>query len=610
MIFENIPYTNFHDLNLDWIIEVVKDFMQKYNSIMELIENGKRELIALTDEELEDLQNKYNALENLLNEWYASHSEDIENELQRAVASFGYQANTKAAQALATIPDDYAELSASVLAMKTVLNYPNSGEQFAKNYTPIISWLNNVGATYTETDGVITITLNNAALTPYRFSNTDIPVMIHANMQYLSGTVGGRIELLNNNDEVKAIISPQLAAAWGVGSKVRFNYGVSGQCELTDVFTMQVDTNLHRDYGTVIYPGNYASALPDADKAHANMIYRFGGFGDGTANIPANLPFATWDTNDRPAILFDYASNNTNLYRIQLFLVIDTGEIYKRYYNHTYNLWETWKLLSPYIIKTVAPSGGDYTSITEAILNNNDKNNVTIKVEAGTYNIISEINAHYGEGYIESLTDRWYGDNTLQNGMHLIFSPGAIVTCIYTGSNTYFRNYFSPFNAGPGGFTIEGLFIQCKGVRYCVHDERGTTGSVPTQYKNVYKNCFMIKDSENGATQQQCIGGGLGVHGVIEISNCVFDGDMRTDPQTLVSYHNSSHSEAKSWISITDCLFGHTGRMRFAHYGTSTQKTNCVVSGNKMGNPIQVAYESSSYDVPNMQLLEWNNIIS
>lgn len=37
---ENFPYTNFHDLNLDWIISVVKDFLEKYSNMSELI-NGK-----------------------------------------------------------------------------------------------------------------------------------------------------------------------------------------------------------------------------------------------------------------------------------------------------------------------------------------------------------------------------------------------------------------------------------------------------------------------------------------------------------------------------------------------------------------------------------------
>lgn len=37
--FENFPYTNFHDLNLDWILKVIKDFNGKYPEVVETIKN-------------------------------------------------------------------------------------------------------------------------------------------------------------------------------------------------------------------------------------------------------------------------------------------------------------------------------------------------------------------------------------------------------------------------------------------------------------------------------------------------------------------------------------------------------------------------------------------
>ena len=37
MFGEQFPYTNFHDLNLDWILKIIKDFSEKYpNFISEL----------------------------------------------------------------------------------------------------------------------------------------------------------------------------------------------------------------------------------------------------------------------------------------------------------------------------------------------------------------------------------------------------------------------------------------------------------------------------------------------------------------------------------------------------------------------------------------------
>ena len=36
-VFENFPYTNFHDLNLDWILNKVKDLDEKVNGDFDTI---------------------------------------------------------------------------------------------------------------------------------------------------------------------------------------------------------------------------------------------------------------------------------------------------------------------------------------------------------------------------------------------------------------------------------------------------------------------------------------------------------------------------------------------------------------------------------------------
>jgi hypothetical protein len=50
--------------------------------------------------------------------------------------------------------------------------------------------------------------------------------------------------------------------------------------------------------------------------------------------------------------------------------------------------------------------------------------------------------------------------------------------------------YFSVFNAGAHGFTLENVTIMDAGIRYSVHDDMG--GSGPTPYTNKYINCKMI----------------------------------------------------------------------------------------------------------------------
>ena len=60
------PYTNFHSMNLDWVIQVAKDFLDQYTNIQQTITDG-----------LDALDAKKEALEALLQVWYDEHSQDI-----------------------------------------------------------------------------------------------------------------------------------------------------------------------------------------------------------------------------------------------------------------------------------------------------------------------------------------------------------------------------------------------------------------------------------------------------------------------------------------------------------------------------------------------------
>ena len=133
---ENFPYSNFHDLNMDWIIKIAKDFLDQYTHIQELIDQGIIDITNKTDEGLTSLQDKYDTLNNLLDEWYETHSQDIANQLASALADlnewytvhqnyldqtlinklqeFNVRADTKAEETIASIPADYTTLSNKV----------------------------------------------------------------------------------------------------------------------------------------------------------------------------------------------------------------------------------------------------------------------------------------------------------------------------------------------------------------------------------------------------------------------------------------------------------------------------------------------------------------
>ena len=137
---EGFPYSNFHDLNMDWIIKIAKDFLDQYTNIQNVINTGLEDLQTKTDTGLEDLQTKADTLEGLLQEWYNTHSEDIANQLANALSdlnewytthenyldatlasnilAFNTAADEKAALTIESIPDDYTALSNDVLKLK------------------------------------------------------------------------------------------------------------------------------------------------------------------------------------------------------------------------------------------------------------------------------------------------------------------------------------------------------------------------------------------------------------------------------------------------------------------------------------------------------------
>ena len=143
MIGENFPYTNFHDMNLDWMIKIAKDFLDQYTSIQQIISDGETALTEKTETGLADLQDKYDTLEGLLDAWYTEHSEDIADELAEAlgdlndwytehsgyldqyltdsIAAFNTAADTKAAETIASIPDDYTAVAQETSGMHNAI---------------------------------------------------------------------------------------------------------------------------------------------------------------------------------------------------------------------------------------------------------------------------------------------------------------------------------------------------------------------------------------------------------------------------------------------------------------------------------------------------------
>ena len=230
----------------------------------------------------------------------------------------------------------------------------------------------------------------------------------------------------------------------------------------------------------------------------------------------------------------------------------------------------------------------------------------TVYVDSAVYDVVEE----YGSAYFQNYT---YSTNNcgivLKNGVRVIFSPGATVLCNYTGSNSDVMKYFSPFNVGPGGFTLENLNIKCSRVRYCVHDDLAVFGNSQNYIKTEYQNCNMfIDNSLNTAwTKQWCIGGGLPYNGKVIINGCIFKSTAENPTYGGVMYHQNGTTGAKSTSLITNCYFA--GPMDYyacSNLGQTNEISDVVVTNCSTGRTI--GYANNPEYTNSINFLSWNNI--
>ena len=258
--------------------------------------------------------------------------------------------------------------------------------------------------------------------------------------------------------------------------------------------------------------------------------------------------------------------------------------------------------------------GGDYDSLVEAVMDNMGTWGVTLHLEAGEYDLIQEFTDYYGTADFRSQTPSGRG---LELGYNITIegSPNAVIVAEYTGSDEGMQKSFSPLNCynrpSVGGMTLRGVNIRCSRVRYCIHDEKGTSGT--GSYNNVYENCNFYIDNTNNDYwhSSQCIGGGLGTSGSIQIRNCIFEEiDTNSPMNAAVSYHNNANAGAKSMITCTGNYIKGERGFRFSWYGQSTEITEVICANNSVGRATQYGAETQDTSPnQNVTLYDFNNIV-
>lgn len=376
------------------------------------------------------------------------------------------------------------------------------------------------------------------------------------------------------------------------------------------VFVNRINSNTMYMYPSAVNVGTYSSLLPTLESAAKNTIYRFVSLPtmmDENGGTWVNCPIEM-RTRQTVGQLATYGAGNTTA-SMQV-LTLQSGKRYVRYVNEVSGnkVWTSWQLDGFESITIAADGSGDYTSFVKGLAEAVKTPNSYVYVKEGTYDIIAEYKALYGDSFFENYTSTSDQGPILCNGVTVEFAPNAYLVCDYTGNNSAVQNRFSPLNSGTAsniggkGFTLINCHLTDHNVRYSMHDERNFNTDY---YHNRYIGCHFIHDKGNGSGYVQALGGGLGQNGLIEIDNCIFESVTSTD--AIVSWHNCKNAGSRSQIFIRNSMV--KGKVRFSYYGESTLISTMIVTGCKMyAEPIKTQ-EASSYTTDNVEILAWGNTI-
>ena len=258
-----------------------------------------------------------------------------------------------------------------------------------------------------------------------------------------------------------------------------------------------------------------------------------------------------------------------------------------------------YKTLPQTVIVDINGSG-DYTSILKALKETPPTTRIYVK--KGTYNEITEYTDYYGSDFWTNyagyggLQDDFLRGYFVSAGRVLEFESGAVVECLFDGTNTNISQYFCPLATGYDA-TIIGGYIKYSHCRYGLHDDHAIQGGT-----NVFDGIiFDGTDIYYG----NHIGGGMGKANTYYLKNLVFIDDGLLENNGDLYYHNNLDASAENRLFMSNC-YGNKSAT-FMWYGNSTKITRCIACGNHFKDITCQAHTIAPYDNENVKLIAFNN---
>lgn len=389
-------------------------------------------------------------------------------------------------------------------------------------------------------------------------------------------------DFINRFDKTKAIGNTYVAPG-GIITPTQYNYSASD-------FIYIGDTE------TISYCNTFRLSLYKADKTW-----------DSDPAAQNTVGFV--QTIDRPAtaeyMVISYVTENEDIVQVGTDISVARYYPYGKY-RMTDLVVDSESSPSDAVVYVSKTGRGNFTSLLEALAETEND----IEVVDGTFDIVAEYKAKYGNDFFAPGTDRSAAGD---------FALGLFITnrSVKFDANTFLSfdlndnpasyeegaedRRFCLFNLGVN-VVLDGAIGTTNGNWYAIHDD-GAGGDYAQNYKNVIKNCVLIcQDMVN----KNVIGGGFGRYSETYVEDCYFDNGESGNTSYTIRYHNTWNGQAQPVCHIKNVYVN--SLIYFGYYGGSTKIGTCTVNNCSMAGAI-VLLPVTEASVENLRVLEWANVI-
>ena len=565
-MFENFPYTDMHNLNLDWIIKIAKDFLDQYTELENMIETGKTDLNTIISDGqtsldakiadgIEAVNHQASICLDALQAWYNQHRDELSEQLQTSlttlnnqlasnVATFTQTAENVGAAVIESIPADYSALAATVqeiynhlYSLISIRNLFSKEQATPGNFyradaaNPTMSANSGYCCYLAEIyDDTKLYTVNykdydlaaydanqNLLATVYFVAGT--PHSVPAGTKYLT------VSCTNAHKDEMMLVEGSLPSVY-------IPYGVTIYHADYIHDSQIVNGNLfdkHNVIRNAFYSGsntnptlstnrNYCCYLAEIFDDEAlytvtNRDYQYDAFDDNkkliaTVNFVANVPH--WVPKGTR-----YLSVSIRYEHLDSYMLVK-GSLPSEYVEYG----AKFKNSVSEEIYYVGPNTPNRYLIPLLKSLAGNEHPKTIYIMQGGYNIFEE---YGGAAYIQTLTgnETWQDVSVFVPANTRLIGVGN-VTLEFAPSdsdivNEHNARLFSVLNLDKSCH-IENLNLIAKNCRYCIHDEDVTHDrTIKHSFKNVY-----ARKNQGAYGDAQAYGGGFSTDRRYEFENCVF----------------------------------------------------------------------------------------